>query len=303
MTENTRAALLMTLSMALFAVEDAFVKHLTVSVPVWQVLAFSGSLGLLIFWLRLAQRGQRMWSPALLHPMVLLRNLGEGVGAMAYVIALAVGSLAAASAILQAAPLMIVLGAALFLGEKVGWRRWLSVAAGLVGVLMILRPGTGDFQPAALWAVLSVLALALRDLATRRIPAAVPSDQLSGSAFGAMVLAGLALAPFAGDTSSLPSAGNVALLVCAVGFGVTGYSALVAASRLGEASVVAPFRYTRLAFALFLAALIFGERPDAMTLAGAALIAVAGAYAMWREAQLGRRATRPPADSVVRPGE
>lgn len=299
MTDNGRAALFMSASMAMFAVEDAFLKVLTRTMPVWQLLATVGVIAGAVFWLRLVRRGGRLWTRDLLHPMALLRNAGEIVGAICLVTALAVGDLAVTSAILQVLPLTLVLGAALFLGEKVGWRRWMSVAVGFAGVLLILRPGTAAFQPAMLWAVAGVAGLTLRDLATRRIPAGVASDQLSASAYGAMIPAGVVLGMLAGPAPMMPGAVEVALLAGTVVFGVVGYATLVAASRLGEASVVAPFRYTRLAFALVVAAVIFGERPDAATLAGAALIALAGGYAMWREAGLRRRR---PVDSLVRPG-
>ncbi|SCY35188.1 DMT family transporter [Paracoccus tibetensis] len=300
MTENTRAALLMTAAMALFAMEDAFVKTLTASLPVPQLLAMTGAAGMVVFWLRMKRRRQPLFSAALLHPMVMARNLGEVVGAFGFVTALAWGDLAVASAILQVLPLTLVMGAALFLGEAVGWRRWLSVAVGFAGVLLILRPGAAGVEPSALLAVVGVAGLTLRDLATRRIPPGVPSDQLSASAFGAMVPAGLALTLASGTAIVVPGTFDTALLAGTVLFGVLGYAALVAASRLGEASVVAPFRYTRLAFALVVAAVVFGERPDALTLAGAALIAAAGAYAMWREARVRRPAQ--PVDGLVRPG-
>ncbi|MBK4216063.1 DMT family transporter [Paracoccus caeni] len=315
MTPNARAAGLMTLSMALFAVEDAFLKQMTTLMPVAQLLAMLGLLGLAIFWTRLAWQGKRLWSPALRHPLVVTRNLGEVAGSVCFVTALAVGELASAAAILQALPLMIVLGAALFLGETVGWRRWLSVGVGFVGVLMILRPGTDAFQPAALWALASVVALTARDLATRRIAAEIPSDQLSASAYGAMVPVSLILLAVMPGGPVMPTPAGIGMILGAAIFGAAGYAALVASTRQGEASVIAPFRYTRLGFALIVAALVFGERPDAMTLAGAGLIALAGGYAMWREATRRRRtpcslaktpadsAVDSPIDSVVKPGE
>ena len=195
-------------------------------------------------------------------------------------------------------PLTLVLGAALFLGEQVGWRRWSSVAVGFAGVLLILRPGTAAFHPSMLLAVMGVIGLTLRDLATRRIPKGVPSDQLSASAYGAMVPAGLVLAALGGEPAVMPDPLQMTLLLGTLVFGVLGYTALVAASRMGEASVVAPFRYSRLAFALIVALVVFGERPDLPMLLGAALIAGAGGYAMWREAGLRRK----PLAGAMRPG-
>lgn len=302
MSDNGRAALFMTASMAMFAVEDAFIKTLTDSLPVGQLMAMTGLMAMLVFWARLARRGLALWTRDLLHPMVILRNLGEVIGALSFVTALAVGELAVTSAILQVLPLTLVLGAALFLGEKVGWRRWASVAVGFAGVLLILRPGTAAFHPSMLWALLGVAGLTLRDLATRRIPRGVPSDQLSASAYGGMVPAGLLLGAVAGQGAVAPGPLEGALLAGTVVFGVLGYATLVAASRLGEASVVAPFRYTRLGFALLVAALVFGERPDLPMLLGAGLIALAGGYAMWREAGLRRRPAPAEVSGLIRSG-
>jgi drug/metabolite transporter (DMT)-like permease len=233
--------------------------------------------------------------------MVVLRNIGEIIGAFGFVSALALGELATTSAILQVLPLTLVLGAALFLGEKVGWRRWLSVAIGFAGVLLILRPGTAAFHPSMLLAVMGVAGLTLRDLATRLIPKGVPSDQLSASAYGAMVPAGLVMAALGGGQAVVPDGVQWALLLGTLIFGVLGYTALVTASRVGEASAVAPFRYSRLAFALVVALVVFGERPDLPMLAGAVLIAGAGGYAMWREAGLRRR--NRPISGAIRPGD
>ncbi|MBU2956675.1 DMT family transporter [Paracoccus sp. 1_MG-2023] len=283
---NARAALLMVASMALFAVEDAFIKLLGAGMGVGLLLILTGLPGAAIFWVRLRLRGQRMFTRDIRRPVVLLRTLGEIVGAVGFVTALARGDLAATAAILQVLPLALVMGGALFLGETVGWRRWLSVILGFAGVMLILRPGTQSFDPVLLWAVAGVFGLALRDLATRLVPRELPSDVLSGAAYGAIVPAGAALMLVGGEIAAMPSAVEWAYVAGTVVFGVSGYGVMVAALRMGEASMVAPFRYARLAFALIIAALLFGERPDGLTLAGSALIAGAGAYAMWREARL-----------------
>ena len=302
MSDNFRAALLMILSMALFALEDAFIKFLTLRMPISQILMTSGFLGALLFGLRMVRRGQRLWSRALLRPIFVIRNLGEAIGAVGFVAALALGEMATAAAILQLLPLTIMMGAALFLGEKVGWRRWVSVAVGFAGMLLILSPGTESFQPAALWALLSVAALTLRDLATRRIAAEIPSDLLSAAAYASIVPAGILMAVISGQQPVNPGAVDWVYLAGMVLFGVTGYSALVTSTRIGEAAAVAPFRYSRLAFALIVAVVFFGERPGTVTLIGAALIAASGCYAMWREARRRDPAPQPP-DGMVRRGE
>lgn len=285
---NLRAALLMVLAMAAFAAEDALLKTLSAHVPTGQLLAVVGFAGMALFgaWIALGPQDLRLRD--LLRPPVMLRNLCEAVCAVTFVTALATGDLSIASAILQAQPLLMTLGAALFLGEQVGWRRWSSIAVGFAGVLLIVKPGTAAFEVSSIFAIIAVLALAVRDLVTRRLPPEVGSGLLSAGAFGSMGIAGLVLMLAGGQGAVTPSPGQGALMAATLGFGILGYITMVVATRIAEIAVIAPFRYSRLLFALLLAVTIFGERPDALTLTGAALIAGAGIYSMWREARLRR---------------
>ena len=296
--DNTRAAALMVLAMGFFAVEDAFIKTLGAGMGVGLLLMLTGLPAMAVFWARLRMRGRAFVTRDLARPVVLLRTAGEIVGTLGFVTALSRADLAATVAILQVLPLALVLGAALFLGERVGWRRWLSVSCGFVGVLMVLRPEMAGFDPVLLWAVMGVAGLALRDLATRLVPADLPSDLLSGAAFGALVPTGAVLILATGEGVFWPAALQWVWVAGTVAFGVLGYGVMVAALRMGEASMVAPFRYARLGFAMLIAALVFGERPDGPTLAGAGIIAVSGAYAMWREARTRRAAARVVAGAV-----
>ncbi|SEH87881.1 DMT family transporter [Paracoccus alkenifer] len=286
---NRHAVVLMTASMAAFAVEDALVKTLTVTLAPGQVVMTVGALGMAVFWLLLARQGGRLWTRDLLLRPVLLRNLGEVVGSTGFIMALALTELSSASAILQALPLALVMGGALFLGERVGWRRWSAILVGFAGVLLIIRPGTGGFEPRSVLALIGVAGLALRDLATRRMPRHILSHQLSASAFATLIPGGLALALLLGEPLRLPTLVEAAGFAACITVGVAGYAMMIVATRVGEASLVAPLRYTRLVFALIVAVLVFGERPDALTLAGAALIVGSGGFAMWRELRLARR--------------
>lgn len=286
---NLRAALLMIAAMAAFAIEDAAIKMLTVRLPVGQVLATIGLMAAAVFWAMLRRQGGRLFTRALLIPIVLLRNGGEVVGSIGFTLALALTDLASASAILQALPLALVMGGALFLGERVGWRRWTAILVGFAGVLLIIRPGAAGFQPQSVLALVGVAGLAVRDLATRRMPARVPSHQLSASAFAALVPAGLVLAVVQGTPMLIPTRAEALGILGCIAFSVLGYAMMVGATRAGEASLIAPLRYVRLIFALLIAVAVFGERPDAATLAGAALVVGSGAFAMWRELVRNRR--------------
>lgn len=280
--QNLRGIALMTVSMALFAFEDMFLKLAAVSLPPGQIVFLSGTLGALVFAVLARLNGERVITRGLWHPAVVARNIGEMVGSLGYIIALATLPLATVSAVLQATPLAVTLGAALFLREQVGWRRWLAIGIGFAGVLLVIRPGMEGFRPEALWVLLSVAGIGLRDLATRRISVAASTNQISAWGLMAVALLGALMMAATGDVVR-PEPAQVGFLAGVLIFGTAGYWAVTAATRQAEISVVAPFRYMRLLFALIVAVTVFSERPDIVTLSGAALIIGSGLYAFARE--------------------
>ncbi len=290
--DNFRASLLMVASMGIFAVEDALIKRAADHLPVGQILAMLGVAGFVILAVFAAARGQTVFARTFLAPAVLIRNLAELIGTAGFVTALALNPITVASVILQASPLVVTMGAALFLGETVGWRRWTAILVGLSGVIVILRPGMEGFRVEALWAVLGVLGLSARDIATRRVPAGVTTLQISAWAFAAVAVAGLATLGLGADLAVPPARTSVELSG-AVALGLAGYALLTMAVRGGDLAVVAPFRYSRILFALIVGFLIFGERPDWPMAVGAALIVGSGLYTLVREARLRRRVAAP----------
>lgn len=284
---NLRGILLMVASMAGFAVEDAFIKAASATVPVGQILLLLGIGGTLVFGTLARAQGARLFTRAVLIRPVFLRNLAELLGTMAFVSAIAIAPLSTVSAILQATPLAVTLGAALFLGAQVGWRRWTAILVGFAGVLVIVRPSAGDVDLGALLAVAGVFLLAARDLATRATPATIPSTVIATYGFASVVPAGAILLGFSGGAvvPELPAALAIAAALCV---GVFAYYGIVAAMRVGDIAVVTPFRYSRLVFAVAIGVFVFGERPDAMTFLGAALVIGSGLYTLLREARLAR---------------
>ncbi len=287
--ENIRGIALMTAAMFGFAIEDALVKTLSVTMPVGQILILLGLGGALIFGGITWAQGTNLITRDLLDPLMLTRNLGEMFGTMAFVSALALSPMSLVAAIVQAMPLMVTMGAALFLGAPVGWRRWSAIIIGFIGVLIIIRPGTAEFDIGAVLALLGVTGLTARDLATRVMPAKYSSMQLSCYGFFAVVPAGLLLWAFSGRAFA-PQSPEVIRLAAALLAGVMGYYALTLSMRMGDISVITPFRYSRLLFALILGAIVFGERPDAYMLTGSAIVIAAGLYTLIREARLARAA-------------
>ncbi|MFT6532438.1 MAG: drug/metabolite transporter (DMT)-like permease [Limimaricola cinnabarinus] len=289
--ENLRGSALIVAGMLGFALEDMFIKMMAGALPVGQILMLLGLGGGIVFAMMSVARGERLLSPDFHHRAVIARNLGEVIGTAGFITAVALSPLATASAILQANPLLVTLGAAVFFAEPVGWRRWSAICVGLFGVLLVIRPGAEGFTPLSLFAVLGTMGLAARDLASRRVPRSISSLKLSTYAFLILVPVGYLMVVVAGEALVWPSTVNSLRLLAAIGVGVAGYWALTAATRMGEISVIAPYRYTRLVFALFVAYFAFGERPDLLTYIGAAIIVGSGIYTLLREARL-RRASR-----------
>lgn len=268
--------------MASFTVNDTITKAVAAELNIGEILLVRGlvAMGLVaaLAWYRDALRS---FSALLIWP-VGLRVLGEIGGTLTYLSAIAQIPLANASAIFQALPLVITLGAALVFGEPVGWRRWLAIAAGFVGVLVIVRPGAEGFSQAALLALASVGFCAVRDLATRRIPKHLPTVFITLLTTVTVTTAGaVVLVPLGGWKA--PSAQALGLLTFAAVLILIGYQCIIVSLRTGDISAVAPFRYTALPWAMLTGYLAFGHKPDGPMLAGAAIIVASGLYAFYRE--------------------
>ena len=288
--DNLRGALIMVLSMLGFAIEDMFIKLIGTDIPIGQIIFMLGTGGALCYGAMVVMKGEPLMDRAMLTRPILLRALGEIVGTLGFVSAIVLTPISSASAILQATPLVVTLGAALFLGDPVGWRRWSAILVGMLGVLLVIRPGMDSFQALSLQAVLGVLGLSLRDLATRRVPKSTSTFQLSFLAFLALVPASL-LFMLGTGTAFAPMSGVQWLFMgAALTTGMVAYYGIVAAMRIGEISFVTPFRYARLLFAMVVGITIFGERPDLLTYVGATIIVASGIYTVWRERKVKEQA-------------
>jgi drug/metabolite transporter (DMT)-like permease len=279
---NLVGSLWMVAAMAGFAVEDMFLKSAAQSLPVGQVMVMFGLGGAILFWITARLRRETILAPQAFGRTMMIRNGFEVVGRLFYTLAIALTPLSATTAILQATPIVVVAGAALFFGETVGWRRWTAIIVGLVGVLVILRPGAESFDALSILAVLGMLGFAGRDLATRAAPPALGTSALGVFGFSAIVLAGIAFSIWDGSPWRMPDARVWAVVALAVAFGVGAYSSLTRAMSTGEVSAVTPFRYSRLIFGIGFGIVIFGERPDVATYAGSAIVVLSGLYILSR---------------------
>ena len=275
----------MMMSMACFAVEDTFIKLLSARLPATQILFSIGFGGALITLVLGIVLNVNLADKILLNKHVISRTIADLFGALSFTSAMVLIPMSLLASILQATPLFVTLGAAILLGEKVGWRRWSAIFIGFLGVIIILQPGYGSFQLASLLGLTAVLCLALRDVVTRDMATEIPTLTVTFYACLAMGSAGFIAYPFFGPPI-MPTTYEAIILICAAIIGLTGYFLLVLATRKGDVSVIAPFRYSRLLFSLGLASLILGEKLTLPILLGGLLVVSSGIYTFGRERRL-----------------
>ncbi len=274
--QNTVGSAWMIAAMASFAVEDAFFKVATQTLPIGQVLMLFGVGGMLLFAVFLRLREEPLFIAAVISPAMLIRLGFEITGRLFYALAIALTPLSSATVILQATPLVVVVGAVLVFKERVGWRRWSAIFIGLFGVLIIIQPGTTSFSLLSLLALIGMVGFAGRDLASRAAPKSVGTARLGFYGFLALVCAGGLYALWSGKTFIVPDSRTWLALLGTVVFGVAAYSCLMKAMRTGDVSAVTPFRYTRLVFGLALGVMFFGESLSPSMLMGALLVVISG---------------------------
>ncbi len=292
--DNLAGIFWMVVSMAGFAVEDVLIKFATRALPIGEVLMLFGICGAVVF-AGLARRDGASLLAARAFPRIMAIRAGfEFVGRLSYALAITLTPLSSATALLQAAPIVVVLGATLFFRETVDWPRWCGIVAGLLGVLIILRPAADDFSAMSLLAVVGTVGFAGRDLASRAVPASVSTWVLGWYGFLTLVCAGAAYSWWAGQPLVMPTVTGALTVLAAALTGVFSYTSLMKAMRTGSISVVTPFRYTRLIFGLTLGVVIFDERVDGPMVLGCAVVIGSGLFVWWHGARGSQRPKRAP---------
>ena len=292
-----------------FSINDMLIKFLSGDYALHQIVLIRAVIGLslLLIFIVPFEGGFKILHTKHLK-IQLLRGLSVVFANMAYFAALAAMPLADAAAIWFVSPLIITAFSVLFLGEKVGPRRWAAVGLGLLGVIIMLRPGSHSFQLAALLPLVSALAYAFLQIMTRKIgvseKAATSSvyTQLAfivistgmGLAFGHGQFAGSGYASidflFRAWVVPAPKDYGIFFLI-GLGSGLGGYL-ITQAYRIAEAGLAAPFEYSAMPMAIVWGIVVFHQSPDLIGWIGIALIVGAGLYTFAREAAIGRRAMR-----------
>ena len=264
----------------LLTVNDALIKWVTRDHPIAQSMFIRG-LFVMVPILLLAQRNGGLASFRVQRwGLQLLRGALSVVATFLYIIALGLMPLADAVAITFAAPLMITALAPWTLGETVGWRRRLAVAAGFSGVLVMLRPGQGSVQLAALLPLGVAVCEAVRDLVTRRMVRSESSVSMTAVSSVMVTLAGGLVA--IGDWRSVSTSALWIMALCGLLMG-SAHFLMVEAFRHAEAAIVAPFRYSSVLWAVLIGIALFQDWPDIYMLLGSAIVICSGLYILRRE--------------------
>ncbi len=281
-----RGILLMLLGILLFTAMDALAKGLISRYPAPQVI-----------WARFA--GQALAVALILGPRVpatlrtahpwlhMVRSACQMGATSFFFISLGYIGLAEATALTDINPVLITLGAALFLGERLGPRRILGVIAAMIGALIVVRPGLGVFTPAALLPLACAVCYAGNALLTRHIGQREGpwTSLLHAALFGSIAMG--AVLPFAWQPIAAADLPLFVILGC---LGTAAQLCVIRSFSMAEASAVAPFGYVGLIFATFWGIVLYQEWPDRWTVLGALVIVSAGLYVWHRETQAARRA-------------
>ena len=289
-SDNLRGAVLMVGAMAAYTLNDTCMKALSSELPLFQAMLIRGigvTMILTLAALALGQLSLRMSRRD--AGLVAVRTLAEVAATYFFLTALFNMPLANVSAIMQALPLTVTLAGAVFLAERVGWRRMAAICIGFLGVMLIVRPGTEGFTVYSLYALAAVALVTLRELVTRKLSSAVPSATVAiATALGVALFAAIATA--GSDAAWTPITPRAAwLLAGATLFLIGGYLLSVMVMRVGEIGFVAPFRYSGLLVALIAGFLVFGHWPDALTFLGMTIVIGTGIFTLFRERRVAGR--------------
>lgn len=264
----------MKLASAIPSGERVFLRSFGVVLALSTVAAFSGLLGTL---------------RRTMVPLMAARIAGDAGNSLSFQPALSRMPFADAMAVLQLTPLALTGAAALFLGDKVGWRRWTAIAIGFVGAMLVIKPGATSFNPWGLMVIVCVLSGVWRDLATRRFdPSIPPLLILLVSQAGVFAVSALSVLY---ETWHWPDSRAVLYLAVGAVLFAAGHLAAIYAVRDSDWSLVAPFRYAGIIWAIIIGFVLWGDLPDAWSMLGIALLVAAGLYTFHRERALTRKAS------------
>jgi drug/metabolite transporter (DMT)-like permease len=270
----------MIIAMGCLTLTDLLIKVSSQTLPIGQVMISYGVGSLIVFWILLRIKGESIRLSPLSNPTVIFRNIGDLIALNGMFLALVYVPLSTIGAVIQTVPILVTAAAALFLGERVGMRRASAIFVGFLGALLIIQPGAASFDITAILALIAAIGMALRDIATKLVRENLSTLLLSFYSCFLFIISGSVLLIINGE-ASVPVLGNSVTIAAMIVTGSLGFFFMTEAVRLGEMSVVSPFRYTRLLFSMATGILILGEQVNTYMIIGSALTILSGLY-IWR---------------------
>jgi len=277
---NRRAIFAMSGGMTLLGCNDALVRWVGADLPVGQMMTIRGLALLVVFFAVFHARNMPISLKAIGHKWSLIRALCELSATYLFLTSIMLVPIAIATTLVFTAPIIMTAIAGPIYREKVGPWRWTAVIVGFLGVLLITTPVNGEFDPALFLALGCSALVVVRDIVTRKIDPDLPSSSIAITTAIVVSAGGLLSIPWGW---SAPSPANMAMLTLA-GLLIGGsYILYVTSVRIGDFSLISPFRYIAIPWAAFFGWLIWDETPGNFALLGCALIVGSGLLILWRE--------------------
>ena len=280
MSANLKSIVLMIIGMGCLTLCDLLIKIASQILPLGQVMIVFGIGSITVFLGLMRIKGESVRLSPVTNLAVVLRNIGDLIAINGMCLALVFVPISTIGAVIQTVPLMVTAAAALFLGEQVGARRWFAIVIGFLGTLFVIQPGAAAFDMTTTFVLIAAAGMALRDIATKLVRENFSTLLLSFYTSVLFIISGSILLIISGG-GSVPDVGMTVILAAMIASGSLGFFFTTEAVRLGDVSVVIPFRYTRLLFSMAAGILIFGEQVNVIMIFGSALTILSGLY-IWR---------------------
>ncbi len=281
---NLHGIICMVLAMGLFIGSDSASKFAMRDVPIFQMIFLRGMASSLLCLILLVAMDYGRDLKMMLNPWALARGLCEVVANFSFTYAILHMPIADVTAIAQTCPLLVLVGAKLIWREHLGLSRWLLIALGISGALLVAQPGTTAASPYAVFGFFVALSAATRDLITRKVPRDIPAPVVAFSVLVILMLAGGA-GMVISETPVFPDWHDVGLISLAAALMVGGHTGIFLAYKIGPLRSVAPFMYALTLWAVLAGAVLFGDRPNLLAVIGMALILTAGLMVIYADSR------------------
>lgn len=272
---NLRAIVSLVLAMGAFIASDSCMKLALADATLFQLVFMRGYAAVTLSLMLLVAMDQAKDIRRMFNPWLIARGLLEVIANFSFTFAIIYMAIADVTAIAQTCPLLVLLGARLFYGERLGSVRMFLVAVGIVGALLVAQPGTTAASPYAVLGFVTAFAAAIRDLITRKVPQEIPALVVAFTVLVCLMIAG-GIGMVAFETPAMPGTHHILLMLLSASLLIAGHFFVFVAYRIGPARTVAPFMYTLTIWAVLSGVVLFGDIPNELAIAGMGLVVLAG---------------------------